>query len=212
MNREDTISAFEASPPLYPETHHTDPVCLRPSSLWPTWLHTVLPADTEWSPGATDPQHPARSAEMIIVASNTKHRAAAIMPELTPHRNGVDLRGVTLSDGRNAYDLFQELAANPGKGRSMKAALAKLIQSKNYLRLVDGPAGVKGTKLDAIAEVVRQHREAAFKIMLKKYPELRAQVYQRQLQVKSALSANRAKAGEGGGPMSVEKMLKDMGY
>lgn len=127
-----------------------------------------------------------------------------------PSRNGVDLRDVTLSDGRNAYDLLQELAANPGKGRSMEASLAKLIGSKAYQGLVDGPAGVKGTKLDAIAGVVSEYREAAFKALLKKYPELRAQVHQRQLQVKSALSANR---GANSGPTTnVRQLLKDMGY
>ena len=126
-------------------------------------------------------------------------------------RNGVDLRDVTLSDGRNAYDLYQELAGSPGAGKPMKQALAKLIQSDAYQTLVDGPSDVKGTKLGAIAKVVGKYREFAFRLMLKKYPEFRQLIHQRQLQVKSEVSANRkAKAdGKAGG---VEELLKSLGY
>ncbi|WP_340159452.1 hypothetical protein [uncultured Hoeflea sp.] len=126
-------------------------------------------------------------------------------------RNGVDLRDVTLSDGRNAYDLYQELAGSPGAGKPMKQALAKLIQSDAYQTLVDGPSDVKGTKLGAIARVVGKYREFAFRLMLKKYPEFRQLIHQRQLQVKSEVSANlKAKASrEAGG---VEELLKSLGY
>lgn len=126
-------------------------------------------------------------------------------------RNGVDLREVTLSDGRNAYDLYQELTGSPGTGRPLKEALAKLIQSDQYLTLADGPSDVKGTKLGALAGVVSKYREFAFKLMLKKYPEFRQKIHQRQLQIKSEVSANRkAKAGER--PGNVGELLKSMGY
>jgi hypothetical protein len=126
-------------------------------------------------------------------------------------RNGLDLRDVTLSDGKNAYDVYQQLSGEPGRGKTLKESLAKLIQSDGYQSLVDGPSDVKGTKLSAISTVVGKYRANAFKMLLKTYPEFRQQVAQRQLQVKSEVSAKReAQKGAGGG--GVETLLKSLGY
>lgn len=126
-------------------------------------------------------------------------------------REGVDLRDVTLSDGRNAYDLFQEYAAKPSKGRSLKESLTKVIEADNYQLLVDGPAAVKGTKLYALSGVVQKYREVAYKRLLKEYPEFRTQIMQRKLQVKSELTANK-KAESRGQTGSAEQLLQSLGY
>lgn len=127
-----------------------------------------------------------------------------------PTRNGVDLREVTLADGRNAYDLLQERAAQPPKGKSLKSTLAKLIESDQYDRLVDGPGDVRGTRLNAIRGVVAKYREVAFKSMLKDYPEFRQQLYQKQLQVKSEFTSQKANDREQ--PSNAEELLSTLGY
>ena len=127
-------------------------------------------------------------------------------------RGGVDLRDVELPDGRNAYDRLQELSAKPGKGRSLKEALGRLIESEQYQKLVDGPAGVKGTRLYAISGIVSKYREAGYKRLLSEYPTLRAQVMQRQLQVKSELTAKRKAEQQTNEVSSARDLLKTLGY
>lgn len=128
-----------------------------------------------------------------------------------PTRNGVDLRDVTLSDGRNAYDLFQERTAAGGGGRSLKQAMEKVITSKTYEKLVDGPPEVAGTKLAALSDVVRKYRELAYKSMLRDYPELRKETMRRQTDVRAAIKDKRAAETQ---PSAAEtlKKLQDMGY
>lgn len=90
-----------------------------------------------------------------------------------PVQGGVDLRDFTLSDGRNAYDRFQELAAKPVPNMPhVKETLARLIESKEYQHMEDGDAGTKTTKINALAGVVQDYRQAAFRQMLADYPEL----------------------------------------
>lgn len=86
-------------------------------------------------------------------------------------RNGLDLRDVTLSDGRNAYDVYRELVADsPGK-KSLKKSLARLIESNSYQNLVDDDPKLKGTKLGLISKVASKYRTAAWWRLLKQYPE-----------------------------------------
>lgn len=127
-----------------------------------------------------------------------------------PRRMGIDLRDVVLSDGRNAYDLMQELSAKPNpNGRSLKEALKKLITSDGYQTLVDGDPTLKGTKLHQIARVVRQYRSAAFNVMKKKYPELRKALHAQQIDVKNAVEENRSR--DKGRPTG-EDLLRSLGY
>lgn len=126
-----------------------------------------------------------------------------------PSRSGLDLRDVTLSNGRNAYDVFQEYAAQPPKGKSLKEALAKLIRSEGYQKLVDGEARLKGTKLGAIAAVVMRYREAGFKRLLHEFPELRKELTKKQVDVKDAIRAKREAERR---PGDAEKLLKSLGY
>jgi len=126
-----------------------------------------------------------------------------------PVRNGVDLRTVTLSNGRNAYDLFQEYVATPPSGPGLKTTLAKLIQSDGYDRLVDGDPSAKGTKLGAMMDVVVRYREAAMARLRAEFPELRAALSQRQLDVTGRLKAKQTEAAK---PTDTEALLKALGY
>ncbi|MCR9056308.1 MAG: hypothetical protein NXI02_03155 [Rhodobacteraceae bacterium] len=127
----------------------------------------------------------------------------------TPRHHGLDLRDVTLSDGRNAFDVYQEYAAVPKGHRSLKEALSKLIQSESYDTLVDEGPTVKGSKLYAISGLVSKYRKAAWKRLLWEYPELRREVTKKQADVREAVKAKR-KAKEG--PKDLKKMLEEMGY
>lgn len=90
-----------------------------------------------------------------------------------PVQGGVDLREVTLPDGRNAYDRFQELAAQPSPEMpNVKKTLAALIRRKEYLNMDDGDVGTKTTKLNTLMGIVQPYRQAAFKQMLVEYPDL----------------------------------------
>ena len=131
----------------------------------------------------------------------------------TPRRHGVDLREVTLENGRNAYDLLQELAASPKTGHAtLKQALSKLIQSESYQKLVDGDPTLKGTKLGALSRVVSRYREAAFKLLLMQSPMLRKLIRQDQLDVKNALQTSREAKQNDMQSQDLKKMLSDMGY
>lgn len=126
-----------------------------------------------------------------------------------PTHNGVDLRDVTLSDGRNAYDRYQELAANPfpGAGLTLKVALKRLIESEAYQMLPDGEAGVRGTRLNAFAGVVQDYRAAGYKKLLKEYPEVG-----RLTRRKQAEAAGQLKENITGTPGAASELMKALGY
>lgn len=131
-----------------------------------------------------------------------------IRPPTATH-NGVDFRDVTLSDGENAYDVYQQLVAQPRGAPSLKDAVGRLIQSDGYQRLVDGDPQENGTKLGAIMDVVRRYREQGKRQLLSRYPELRQQLMQRQLDVTNRLHEQRNANSQRPG---VEELLQSMGY
>lgn len=128
----------------------------------------------------------------------------------TPHHNGVDLRTVTFSDGRNAYDVYQELSANPPTGVSLKDQLSKLIGSAGYGKLIDGDPQLPGTKVGAMMDVVGKYRQMGKALMLRQYPELRQMLSQGQMDHRAQLQE--AQRGKQSGRPSVREMLTDMGY
>ncbi|QSZ56310.1 hypothetical protein [Rhizobium sp. ZX09] len=127
-----------------------------------------------------------------------------------PSRNGVDLRDVKLSNGRNAYDLFQEYSAMPAPGKSMKDAIKAVMEAPDYALLPDGDAGTQGTKLWAISGTVSKYREAAYKRLLQEFPELRKQVMQRKVEAAGAYLDN--KAERDGSGMTGAELLKRIGF
>jgi hypothetical protein len=108
-----------------------------------------------------------------------------------PKFEGVDLRDITLSNGQNAYDRYQELAGHlPGR-KSLKKYLADLIQSQRYQDLPDGDAVVKGTRIHALGAMVEKYRDVAKKVLIRENQELRALVKARQREARGAFIKNR---------------------
>lgn len=131
----------------------------------------------------------------------------------SPTSNGVDFRDVTLSDGRNAYDALQEMVAQPASATPpLKEALAGLIQSEAYTQLEDGASDVRGTKMWALMDIVTKYRQAGKAALLQKYPELRVQLSQRQLDVMARVRAKRSEQTTVGTPTTARGLLNQMGY
>ena len=110
----------------------------------------------------------------------------------------VDLRDITLVDGKNAYQRLQELSGHlPNGAPSLKAVLAKIIQSPGYQDLPDGDSDVQGTRLFVLGKATQQYREKAKKYLVIAYPELQPLVKARQREVRGAILKNRAAAPGG---------------
>ncbi len=105
--------------------------------------------------------------------------------------NGADLRDVTMKDGRNAYDAYQELAGHPARGPSMKETVGKVMKTEAYQKAPDGDAGTKGTKLAMLTGTISKYRESALK-QLKADPNVREALAKRDAEARSALIAARA--------------------
>lgn len=126
----------------------------------------------------------------------------------SPHHNGVDFRKVTLSDGRNAYDVYQQSVADPGSGPTLKESLARLIESDGYQRLVDGAADTNGTKIAALMDLVSKYRQAGKAALLRDYPELRQMLSASQMDVRARLQGNQKSTPR----PSTEDLLRSLGY
>lgn len=92
----------------------------------------------------------------------------------------LDLRDITLSDGRDAYAVFQELSGKPTpRATPLVDQVAKVMRSKAYSLAPDGDRDVKGTKLWMLGSVVSKYREAAKKVLLKD-PNIRQEITQQR--------------------------------
>lgn len=109
-----------------------------------------------------------------------------------PKFEGVDLRDITLSDGKNAYQRYQELAGHLPGVPSLKEELRKLIETDTYQDLPDGEPQTAGTRINALGRVVGRYRQAARRVLLNENPELRQLVGERQRQAAGAYQENRA--------------------
>lgn len=82
----------------------------------------------------------------------------------SPSISGVDLRDVTLKDGRNAYSAYQDLSARPSKtAKPIKEVVASIMKSRAYQRAPDGDAGTRGTKLWMVARPMAKYRDMALR-------------------------------------------------
>ncbi|RWI06890.1 MAG: hypothetical protein EOQ89_03550 [Mesorhizobium sp.] len=116
----------------------------------------------------------------------------------SPKFEGVDLRDLTLKDGKNAYQRLQELSGHIPGQPSLKAVVAKVIKSKAYQDLVDGDAEIRGTRLNALGQTVQKYREAAKKVFLQENPELHPLIGARQREVRGAVLTNKQQKGQPG--------------
>jgi hypothetical protein len=108
-----------------------------------------------------------------------------------PKLGDVDLRDVTLKDGRNAYDIYQRLSGQiPGKP-SLKELLAREIKKPAYQDSPDGDSDVTGTRLNRIGSLTQKYRQAARNDLMRRYPELQPLIKQRQREARGAILKNR---------------------
>jgi hypothetical protein len=105
---------------------------------------------------------------------------------------GVDLRDFTLKkSGRTAYDRYQELAGRPDPGGlTLKEALTKIVQHRDFQALPHGPATVEGTRESAIMGVVSDYRREAWRLMMAENEDLRDAVYKQRRAVNATITEN----------------------
>jgi len=127
----------------------------------------------------------ALSMEMQRLAIETGHTLEAPGNVL----KGVDLRGITMENGENAYEQYQKWAGNPGQGMSLATVLAKRIQTEAYQLLPDGDANTKGTKLWTLTGIASNYRERAAK-MLRRDKNVRDAFRAAQLKAMSQFRSN----------------------
>ncbi|MQX65149.1 hypothetical protein GHK78_19435 [Sinorhizobium meliloti] len=107
-----------------------------------------------------------------------------------PKLDAVDLRDITLKDGRNAYDTLQILSGHiPGKP-SLKDVLAKEINKRSYQVLPDGDPDVTGTRIHRLGSITQKYRQAAKSDLLRRYPELQPIIKKRQKEARGAVLKN----------------------
>ncbi|MER9852268.1 hypothetical protein NKJ55_34280 [Mesorhizobium sp. M0106] len=104
---------------------------------------------------------------------------------------GLDLRDITLTTGKNAYQRLQELSGHlPNGAPSLKEVLKDIIQSEAYQDLPDGDSDVQGTRLNVLGKKVQAYREAAKKVLIQENPELQPLVKARQRDTLGAIVEN----------------------
>lgn len=108
--------------------------------------------------------------------------------------SGVDLRDISLEDGRNAYEVYQQLTSKPtsNTSKTLKEAAAEVIQSEAYQKAPDGPLGVKGTRLYLLDKLVMSKYRAAAMKVLKQDRNVRDAILRRQRKVLDHYEAQRA--------------------
>jgi len=115
-----------------------------------------------------------------------------VMGPPSPTVSGVDLRDVTMVNGRNAYDQYQEWASRPSKnGRSVKETAARIMQGAAYQRAPDGSPATRGTRQWMIAGMLHRHREMAAR-RLRGDKNVRDALLQSQRDVAAAYAASKA--------------------
>lgn len=91
----------------------------------------------------------------------------------SPRLGDTDLRDITLTDGRNAFDVLQEYMRKiPGQKVSLKDTLRKVIDHPNYPNFPDGAPDLRGTKSWALARATSRYRKAAKAKFLSDYPDM----------------------------------------
>jgi hypothetical protein len=120
---------------------------------------------------------------------------------VSPNLNGVDLRDITMSNGKNAYEEYQRLSGKPTpRAMSLKDRVVKFIQTERYLNAPDGAADTRGTKLWLLHSITSKYRKAASN-RIKADPVVREALMKETVRVRDAYKA-RASGEEPRGPRS----------
>ncbi|MRX33846.1 hypothetical protein H5P29_27285 [Aminobacter sp. MDW-2] len=128
-----------------------------------------------------------------------------------PTFEGLDLRDITLTEGpnegRNAYEVLQELSAQIPGQPSLKYVLGGIIESEAYQDMPDGDPDVKGTRLWALGSQAERYRTAARKYLVIQNVELRKLIGARQREA-SAARLEKRRQREGDVPATFSEMLQ----
>lgn len=110
---------------------------------------------------------------------------------VSPNMDGVDLREITLENGKNAYEEYQRLSGRPTpRTKPLKQVITKFIQTEAYKRAPDGDRDQRGTKLWLLYKYTSKYREAAAKI-IKRDPKVREVLMRETVKVRDHYKALR---------------------
>lgn len=124
--------------------------------------------------------------EMVRLAMQT----GTFLSRPNPVVNGVDLRNITMADGKNAYEEYQKLSGRPRpNARSLRLQIQRVMLSKAYAKAPDGDSDLEGTRLNMLAGVLNKYHDAARKQLLHdpfvsqayKTPSMQVQDHYREL-------------------------------
>jgi hypothetical protein len=103
---------------------------------------------------------------------------------VNPSVGGIDLRDVTMSNGKNAYEEYQRLSGKPNpRAKPLSKVITQFVQTDRYKRAPDGDADVKGTKLWLLSKYTTKYRTAAFRA-LKRDPLVRQALTKESVKVR----------------------------
>lgn len=114
------------------------------------------------------------------------------------YAGGIDLREVTMENGKNAYEEYQKLAGklNP-QATSLKDIAAKIIDTEGYQLAPDGDSRVKGTKQAMLAGVMAEYRGHALSLLKGQDANVRKAMLSEQTRVAAAYASRNAEATQG---------------
>lgn len=100
-----------------------------------------------------------------------------------PGDKPLDLAREALPDGRNLYDVYGDLVAQPTPDTPpLKDELRKLMESDDYKhKLIDGPGTLNGTRLKAIRTIIGRYRQAAWRVMLRDHPTVAEKFFEAKM-------------------------------
>ncbi|MFC3691461.1 hypothetical protein ACFOWB_04445 [Chenggangzhangella methanolivorans] len=164
------------------------------------WGDPVTAYSRNWFASDDDGSVVDREVQRLLVETGSSITRVAPRP-----RAGVDLRDITMKDGRNAYEVYAQLGGRPSpRSKPLKEVAAKLIASRGYKRAPDGDASTKGTKLYLLVRLVADYRGSALDILMKD-PNVRDAILKKQRDVAAAYRGGSAKpqASESSGVMGL---------
>ena len=130
---------------------------------------------------------------------------------VNPNVAGVDLREVTMSDGKNAYEEYQRLSGKPTpRAKPLKAIITKFIQSETYRKAPDGDSSTRGTKLWLLFNYTSKYRTAALK-KIKADPLVREALMKESVKVRDHYKAVRTGQQPAQPQGSIDKLMGAFG-
>jgi len=185
---------------------NTDPYLREASDVWEK-VKATIPGLSETVPARYDawgePVYIRKglwsNAEDQLVDLEVQRLAlegGSTITRVNPVNSGVDLRDVVMEDGKNAYEVYQQLSGKPHpRAIPLKKQVAKVMASETYKRAPDGDVDVRGTKLWMLHSKVSRYRTAAMK-RLKRDKAVQDAFLKETRRVRAEWQASRKASGE----------------